>query len=69
LIVEIDLNPSEGHTMTVRKLEAVPRRLVALVAQDRDWLKAPAKEALEQVPQSEMTEFLGMSTRARRAAK
>jgi putative transposase len=59
LIVEIDLNPGEGHTMTVRKLKAVPRRLEALMAQDRDLLKALVKEALEQVLQSEMTEFLG----------
>jgi putative transposase len=59
LIVEIDPNPGEGHTMTVRKLKAVPRRLEALVAQDRDLLKALVKEALEQVLQSEMTEFLG----------
>jgi transposase-like protein len=59
LIVEIDLNPVEGHTMTVRKLKAVPRRLEALVAQDRDLLKVLVKEALEQVLQSEMTEFLG----------
>ena len=59
LIVEIDLNPGEGHTMTVRKLKAVPRRLEALVAQDRDLLKALVKEALEQVLQSEMTELLG----------
>jgi transposase-like protein len=59
-IAEVDLNPSvEGHTMTVRKLKAVPRRLEALVAQDRDLLKALVKEALEQVLQSEMTEFLG----------
>lgn len=45
--------------MTVRKLKAVPRRLEALVAQDRDLLKALVQEALEQVLQSEMTEFLG----------
>jgi len=45
--------------MTVRKLKAVPRRLEALVAQDRDLLKALVKEALEQVLHSEMTEFLG----------
>ena len=59
LIVEIDLNPGEGHTLTVRKLKAVPRRLEALVAQDRDLLNALVKEALEQVLQSEMTEILG----------
>jgi putative transposase len=47
--------------MTVRKLKAVPRRLEALVAQDRDLLKVLVKEALEQVLQSEMTEFLGAS--------
>src|SRR5512147_794072 len=59
-IAEVDLNPSvEGHTMTIRKLKAVPRRIEALVAQDRDLLKALVKEALEQVLQSEMTEFLG----------
>jgi len=45
--------------MTVGKLKAVPRRLEALVAQDRDLLKALVKEALEQVLHSEMTEFLG----------
>ena len=45
--------------MTVRKLKAVPRRLEALVAQDRDLLKVLVKEALERVLQSEMTEFLG----------
>ena len=32
--------------MTVRKLKAVPRRLEALVAQDRDLLKALVQEAL-----------------------
>jgi len=40
LIVEIDLNPVEGHTMTERKLKTVRPRLEALVAQDRDLLKA-----------------------------
>jgi putative transposase len=60
LIVEIDLNPSEeGHTMTGRKLKPVVPRLEALVAQDRDLLKALVKEALEEVLQAEMTECLG----------
>ena len=31
LIVEIDLNPVEGHTMTERKLKAVRPRLEAFV--------------------------------------
>jgi transposase-like protein len=45
--------------MTVRKLKAVPPRLEALVAQDRDLIKGLVKEALDQVLQAEMTEFLG----------
>lgn len=45
--------------MTVRKLKAVAPRLEALVEQDRDLLKALAEEALNQVLQAEMTEFLG----------
>lgn len=45
--------------MTVRKLKAVGGRLEALVAQDRELLKALVKEALEQILQSEMTQFLG----------
>ena len=45
--------------MTVRKLKAVPRRLEALVAQDQDLLKALVKEALDQMLQAEMTQFLG----------
>jgi len=45
--------------MTERKLKAVRPRLEALVAQDRDLLKALVKEALDQILQAEMTEFLG----------
>ena len=45
--------------MTVRKLKAVPQRIEALVAQDRDLIKGLVKEALDQVLQAEMTEFLG----------
>ncbi|MDB5903473.1 MAG: family transposase [Betaproteobacteria bacterium] len=48
--------------MTARKLEAGAVRLEALVAQDRDLLKALAKEALEQVMQGEMAELLGAAT-------
>ena len=44
--------------MTERKLRAVRPRLEALVAQDRDLLKALVKEALDQILQAEMTEFL-----------
>lgn len=59
LIVEIDPPLAKGHTMTVRKLKAVPARLETLVAQDKDLLKALIQEALQQVLQTEMTEFLG----------
>ena len=45
--------------MTVRKLKTGAVRLEALVAQDRDLLKSLAKEALEQVMQAEMADFLG----------
>ena len=45
--------------MTVRKLKAVPQMIEALVAQDRDLIKGLVKEALDQVLQAEMTEFLG----------
>jgi hypothetical protein len=60
LIVEFDLNPcEEGHPMTERKLKAVQPRLEALVTQHRDLLKALVKEALDQILQAEMTDFLG----------
>ena len=45
--------------MTVRKLKAGVAGLEALVAQDRDLLKALVKEALDQLLQAEMAEFLG----------
>jgi len=45
--------------MTVRKLKAVAPRLETLVEHDRDLLKTLAEEALNQVLQAEMTEFLG----------
>jgi putative transposase len=45
--------------MTERKLKTVRPRLEALMAQDRDLLKALVKEALDQILQAEMTEFLG----------
>ena len=45
--------------MTEKKVKAVRPRLEALMAQDRDLLKALVKEALDQILQAEMTEFLG----------
>jgi transposase-like protein len=45
--------------MTVRKLKAVKPRVEGLVAQDRDLMKALVKEAVDQILQTEMTEFLG----------
>lgn len=59
LIVEIDPPLVKGHTMTVRKLKAVPARLETLVEQDKDLLKCLIQEALQQVLQTEMTDFLG----------
>jgi putative transposase len=44
--------------MTVRKLRALPSA-AEVVAKDKDLLKALVKEALEQILQTEMTEFLG----------
>ena len=45
--------------MTERKLKPVRPSVEALVAQDRDLLEAPVKEALDQVLQAELTEFIG----------
>jgi transposase-like protein len=59
VIVEISPPLAKGHTMTVRKLKAVPRRFEGLLAQDQDLLRALVKEALDQMLQAEMTEFLG----------
>src|ERR1041385_6524057 len=59
-IAEVDLNPyEEGHTMTEKKVKTVRARLEGLMAEDRDLLKALVKEALDQILQAEMTEFLG----------
>jgi len=43
--------------MTDRKLKTVRPRLEALVAQDRDLLKALVKEALDQLLQAERRSF------------
>src|SRR5438128_10579713 len=70
LIVGINRNPiAEGHTMTVKKLKAVRPRLEALVAQDRDLLKALVKEALDQMLQAEMTDCLGAAPGERRSGR
>jgi putative transposase len=58
-----------GHTLTERKLKAVRPRLEALVAQARDLLKALVKEALDQILQAEMTDFLGAAPGERSTAR
>lgn len=55
--------------MTERKLKPVRPRLEALMAQDRDLLKALVKEALDQILQAEMTEFLGAAPGERSALR
>src|SRR5437870_5465619 len=45
--------------MTDGKLDSIPSRLETLLAQDRDLVKVLLKEALDQILQAEMTEFLG----------
>src|SRR5687767_8268785 len=55
--------------MTERKLKTVRPRLEALMAQDRDLLKALVKEALDQLLQAEMTEFLGAAPGARSSTR
>src|SRR5512134_132191 len=55
--------------MTERKLKAVRPRLEALVSQDRDLLKALVKEALDQILQAEMTDFLGAAPGERTAER
>ena len=53
-IAEVDLNAcEEGHK--------------ELMAQDRDLLKPLVKEALDQILQAEMTEFLGLAPGERNA--
>ena len=54
--------------MTERKLKPVRPRLEALVSEDRDLLKALVKEALDQILQAEMTDFLGAAPSERSAS-
>ena len=55
--------------MTERKLKAIRPRLEALVSQDRDLLKVLVKEALDQILQAEMTDFLGAAPGERSATR
>lgn len=55
--------------MTERKLKTVRPRLEALLAQDRDLLKALVKEALDQILQGEMTDFLDAAPGERSAER
>jgi len=55
--------------MTEKKLKAVRPRLEALMAEDRDLLKALVKEALDQILQAEMSEFLGAAPGERVATR
>ena len=55
--------------MTVRKLKTVVPRLEELVVEDRDLLKSLAEQALNQVLQAEMSEFLGAAPGERSDAR
>jgi putative transposase len=55
----IDLKPIGGQTMTVAKLKTKQPSAKALIAGDRDLMKALLKEALDEVLDGEMTELLG----------
>jgi putative transposase len=55
----IDLKPIGGQTMTVAKLKTKQPSAKALIAGDRDLMKALVKEALDEVLDAEMTELLG----------
>ena len=55
--------------MTVRKHSANPMDLKALVAEDRDLMKALMKEALQEVLEAEMTELLGAGPHEREAGR
>lgn len=61
MINEIDLKPKGGQTMTMKKDRTKLSSVEALVAGDRDLMKALMKEALQEVLEGEMTEFLGAS--------
>ena len=55
--------------MTEKKVKTVRPRLEALMAQDRDLLKALVKEALDQILRAEMTEFLGAAPGERNGSR
>jgi putative transposase len=55
----IDLRPIGGQAMTVVKLKTKQPSAKALIAGERDLMKALLKEALDEVLDAEMTELLG----------
>jgi len=59
LIVQIDLDPWGGQTMTTSKSNTVSLSAKEWVSGDRDLMKSLMKEALQEVLEAEMTEFLG----------
>jgi putative transposase len=59
LIVQIDLDPWGGQTMTTSKSNTVSLSAKEWVSGDRDLMKSLMKEALQEVLEGEMTEFLG----------
>jgi putative transposase len=59
LIVQIDLEPKGGQTMTMDKHKTKLPSVETLVTGDRDLMKVLLKEALQEVLEGEMSEFLG----------
>jgi hypothetical protein len=59
LISEIDLEPTEGQTMTTKEHKTKLSLVETLVTGDRDLMKGLIREALQEVLEGEMTEFLG----------
>ncbi len=54
-----DVMIRKDHAMTVKKQSTNAIDLKALVAEDCDLMKSLMKEALQEVLEAEMTEFLG----------
>ncbi|NUQ48434.1 MAG: hypothetical protein HUU27_00725, partial [Phycisphaerae bacterium] len=57
--MQIDLDPWGGQTMTTSKSNTVSLSAKEWVSGDRDLMKSLMKEALQEVLEGEMTEFLG----------
>ena len=68
LIVEIDLESLERTTMTTRKPNT-KGKAIEEVAGDRDLMKTLMKEALQEVLEGEMSEFLGAERGERTPAR